>query len=189
MQTILFVIPSLDYGGAARQLTLIAEGLPCDRFRSRVCVLGPSDPWVEELRAAGVEVDILGWKRPLEAAPFFTLRRLLAELRPDAVHCWGRIALRTVAAVGGVRGAGRLFVSAALPSARHTNWFDGWLLRRADVVMAFGEAEADRCRRVGVRAERIAVVAPGVRQAPHPRPLSPEYRGEWRKITARRWAD
>ena len=116
MQTILFVIPSLDYGGAARQLTLIAEGLPRDRFRSRVCVLGQHCPWAEELRAAGVEVDILGWKRPFEAAPFFALRRLLAELRPDVVHCWGRTALRAVAAVGGVRGVGRLFVSAALPS-------------------------------------------------------------------------
>jgi glycosyltransferase involved in cell wall biosynthesis len=190
MQTILFVIPSLDYGGAARQLTLIAEGLPRDRFRNRVCVLGPSDPWAEELRAAGVEVDILGWKRPLEAAPFFALHRLLAELRPDVVHCWGRTALRAVAAVGGVRGGGRLFVSAALPSGRHTNWFDGWLLRRADVVMAFGEAEADRCRRLGVRAERVAVVAPGVRPAPltpDPSPRNSGERGEDGQIPAGRF--
>jgi glycosyltransferase involved in cell wall biosynthesis len=81
------------------------------------------------------------------------------------VHCWGRTALRAVAAVGGAPGAARLFASAALPPARHTNWFDGWLLRRANVVMAFSEAEADRCRRLGVRAERLAVVAPGVRPA------------------------
>jgi glycosyltransferase involved in cell wall biosynthesis len=163
MQTILFVIPSLDYGGAARQLTLIADGLPRDRFRARVCVLGLTAPWVEELRAAGVEVDILGWKRPFEVAPFVALRRLLAEIQPDVVHLWGRTALRAAAAIGGVRGAGRLFVSGALPPGRPTIWLDGWLLRRADVVVAFGEAEADRCRRLGVRAERVAVVAPGVR--------------------------
>ena len=165
MQTILFVIPSLDYGGAARQLTLIAEGLPRDRFRRRVCVLGRTAPWAEELRAAGVEVDILEWKRPLEPAPFFDMRRLLSELRPDVVHLWGRTALRFVAVLGGVRGAGRLFVSAAAPPGRAVNWFDGWLLRRADRVLAFSEAEADRCRRVGVRGECVAVVAPGVRPA------------------------
>ena len=93
---ILFVIPSLDYGGAARQLTLIAEGLPRERFRSRVVILDHNAPWVEELRTAGVEVDILGWKRAIEAAPFFELRRLLTELRPDVVHVWGRIALRAL---------------------------------------------------------------------------------------------
>src|SRR5438270_6721371 len=99
---ILFVTPGLDYGGAARQLTLIAGGLPRDRFQPRVCVLGRDAPWAEGLRAAGVEVDILGWKRPLELAPFLALRRRLAELRPDVVHLWGRTALRAAATFGGV---------------------------------------------------------------------------------------
>jgi glycosyltransferase involved in cell wall biosynthesis len=185
MQTIFFVIPNLDYGGAARQLTLIAEGLPRDRFRSRVCVLGRAAPWAEELRAAGIEVDILEWKRPLEPAPFFALRRLLAELRPDVVHLWGRTALRAVAALGGVGGGGRVFVSDALPPGRPMNWFDSWLLRRADRVITFSEAEADRCRRFGVRGERIAVVAPGVRPSPltpNPSPLSAGERGEVGKM-------
>jgi glycosyltransferase involved in cell wall biosynthesis len=168
MTTILFVIPSLDYSGAARQLTLIAEGLPRDHFRARVVILGRTAPWAEELVAAGVEVDILGWKRPFEVAPFVALRRLLAELRPDVVHLWGRTALRAVAVIGGVGGAGRLFVSGVIAPGRSAPWFDGWLLRRADVVVAFGAADADRCRRLGVRAERIAVVAPGVRSAAPP---------------------
>ena len=73
---ILFVIPSLDYGGAARQLTLIAEGLPRDRFRRASASSAGAAPWAEELRAAGVEVDVLGWKRPFEPAPFLALRRL-----------------------------------------------------------------------------------------------------------------
>ena len=100
----------------------------------------------------------------MEPAPFFALRRLLAELRPDVVHLWGRTALRAVAALGGGRG-GRLFVSAALPAERPMNWFDSWLLRRADRVMVFSEAENHRCRRLGVRGDQVAVVAPGVRPA------------------------
>ncbi len=172
MQTILFVIPSLDYGGAARQLTLIVEGLPRERFRSRVLVLGHAAPWGKELRAAGVEVDFLEWKRTFDAAPFFQVRRLLADLKPDVVHVWGRPALRAVAAVGRVHRPGRLFVSAALSPGRPTIWFDRWLLRRADAVMAFSQAEADRCRRLGVRNERVAVVAPGVRPAPNVAPAT-----------------
>jgi glycosyltransferase involved in cell wall biosynthesis len=178
MQTILFVIPSLDYSGAARQLTLIAEGLPRDRFRARIAVLGRSAPWADELRTAGIEVDILGWKRPFEVAPFVALRRLLTGLRPNVVHCWGRTALRAVAVIGGVGGAGRLFVSGVVAPERPMPWFDGWLLRRADVVMAFGAAEADRCRRLGVRAERVAVVAPAVRPSPLTPGPSPRWSGE-----------
>ena len=131
-----------------------------------MCVLGGDAPWAEELRAAGVEVDILGWKRPFELAPFVALRRLLAELRPDVVHLWGRTALRAAATFGGVRGLGRVFVSGALPPGRRRAvWLDRWLLRRAAAVVAFGESEADRCRRLGVRPDRVAVVAPGVRPA------------------------
>ena len=178
MQTILFIIPSLDYGGAARQLTLIAQGLPRDRFRSHVCVLGHTAPWVDEFAPAGVEVDILGWKRLFEAAPFFALSRLLTKLRPDVVHCWGRTPLRALEAVVGVRGAGRVFASAALPSGRSMNWFDRWLFRWADVVMAFGEAEAGRYRRLGVRAERVTIVAPGVRPTPLTPDPSPGEKGE-----------
>jgi glycosyltransferase involved in cell wall biosynthesis len=165
---ILFVIPSLDYSGAARQLTLIAEGLSRDRFRVRVCVLSRTAPWVDELRAAGVEVDVLGWKRPFDAAPFVALRRLLIELRPDVVHLWGRTALRASATFGGARGVSRLFVSGALAPGRRTVWLDRWLMRRAETIVAFGASEADRYRRLGVRAERIAVVAPGVRSAAAP---------------------
>ena len=112
---ILFVIPSLDYGGAARQLTLIAEGLPRDRFRRASASSAATPRGPRSCARPGVEVDVLGWKRPFEPAPFLALRRRLAELRPDVVHLWGPAALRAAAALAGARRAGRLFVSAALP--------------------------------------------------------------------------
>jgi glycosyltransferase involved in cell wall biosynthesis len=166
MQTIFFLARSLDYGGAARRLTLLADGLPRDRFRARVCVLGGPSPWAEQLRAAGVRVDELGWKRALEASPLLTLRRLLAEEPPALVHAWGRAAVRAAATVGGRRLLRRLLVSAALPPAGRLSWPDRWLLRRAAGVAAFGEAEAERYRRLGVPADRVAVVPPGVSPFP-----------------------
>jgi glycosyltransferase involved in cell wall biosynthesis len=161
MQTLLFLTPSLNYGGTARQLTLLAAGLPHDRFAVRVCVLGGAAPWADALRAAKVEVDVLGWKRFLDPAPFLTVRRLLAEARPGIVHVWGRTALRVAAAVGG-RALGRLFVSAALPPAGRPTWLDHRLVRRVGRVVAFGAADADRYLRLGVPADRVGVVAPGV---------------------------
>ena len=90
------------------------------------------------------------------------------------------------ATFGGVRGV-RLFVSAALPPGRRPSvWLDRWLLRRAAVVVAFGEAEAERCRRLGVRPEHVAVVAPGVRPSPlTPTPL-PGLSGRGGRVERRR---
>src|SRR5690348_15930077 len=100
MRHILFVIPSLDYGGAARQLTLLAAALPREHFQPRVCVLGGLAPWVETLRQAGVTVDVLGWKRPFDVAPFLALRKLLQRARPTILHAWGKAALAAVVLSG-----------------------------------------------------------------------------------------
>ena len=154
MQTILFVIPSLDYGGAARQLTLIAEGLPRDRFRPRVCILGGHAPLGEGTPGGRHRSGYIGVEKVRS-----TRRRSspCAGWRPSFGPTWftcGAAPPCAGAALGGVRGLGRLFVSAAAAPGRQAPWPDRWLLRRADAVVAFGEAEADRCRRLGVRARR-----------------------------------
>src|SRR5262249_38944222 len=93
VRKVLFVIPSLEYGGAARQLTLLAAGLPRAAVVARVCVLGSAGPWADDLRTAGVDVTVLGWDRPVDPRPLLRLRHLLAEFRPDVVHAWQRPAL------------------------------------------------------------------------------------------------
>ena len=56
-RTVLFVCSSLAPGGAARQLTHVAAGLPVSRFAARACVLGTEAPWSAGLRQAGLLVD------------------------------------------------------------------------------------------------------------------------------------
>jgi glycosyltransferase involved in cell wall biosynthesis len=82
------------------------------------------------------------------------------------VHAWGPAALRAVAAF---RGPARLLVSAALPPGGTPGAADRWLLRRADGVLASGLAQAERYRRLGVAAQRLHVLRPGV-SAPEPEP-------------------
>jgi glycosyltransferase involved in cell wall biosynthesis len=163
VRKVLFVIPSLEYGGAARQLTLLAAGLPRDSLLARVCVLGAAGPWADQLRGAGVDVTVLGWDRPVDPRPLLRLRHLLAEFRPDVVHAWQRPALRAVALLRPwVRG--RIVASRPLRStdAARLGWLDRWLVRRADRVVAHNPAEAERLRRLGVPPERVAEVAPAV---------------------------
>ncbi len=167
MRTVLFVIPSLEYSGAARQLTLLASGLPRDQFAPRVCVLGRGGPLAETLRAAGVAVEVLDWHRWFDVAPFLHLRR---QVRSGAaiVHVWGPTVLRAVGLCAG-RTSSRLVVSAPLaPRERHgkqthqLSWFDRRLLARMDRLVLSGAAEAERCRRLGVDDKKLRVIPPGV---------------------------
>jgi glycosyltransferase involved in cell wall biosynthesis len=160
-RTLLFVIASLEYSGAARQLMLLAAGLPRESFRVRVAVLGVESPWVASLRGEGVEVEVLGWRRPFDVRPFVALRRLVRSLRPDVVHVWGTTAFRTVVLCGG-RGANRLLVSATLTPAGRPSPLDRWLLRRVEGVIAFGATDAERYRRLGIADARLTVVAPAM---------------------------
>jgi glycosyltransferase involved in cell wall biosynthesis len=103
--------------------------------------------------------------------PLAALRRLLRSYRPDVIHAWGPLALRAVAAF---RSTARLLVSAALPPGGRPGVVDRWLLRRADGVLASGLEQAERYRRLGVAAQRLHVLRPGVGAAePEPAATAP----------------
>jgi glycosyltransferase involved in cell wall biosynthesis len=165
MRRILLLLPSLDHGGAARQLGLLATGLPRDRFEVRVGVLGGDGPAGKPVRSAGIPIEVLGWQRLLDPAWLVRLRRLLRDFQPDVVHTWQIASLRALGLVG--QGRARLVVSAPwVPRERPERddlfALDRWLLQRADRVVASGPSQAERYRRLGITAERIAIVAPGV---------------------------
>src|SRR6516162_8191996 len=98
MKRILFVVPSLEYGGAARQAVLVAKGLPRDRFLAEMCVLGSMGPWKGDLTKAGVATTSLGWNRRLDIRPVAHLRERIRGFRPDVIHVFKSFAFRAVAA-------------------------------------------------------------------------------------------
>jgi glycosyltransferase involved in cell wall biosynthesis len=160
---VLLVIPSLEYGGAARQLTLLAAGLPPGEFDRQVCVLGGAGPWAEALRAAGVGVTVLGSHHLLQAAPVRGLWQLLRDFRPDVIHAWHLPALRLALPLA--RGRGALVASWPF-RVRHRGgrigWLDRRLLSRCAWVAVPGAVEAERCRQLGLAADRVVTVPPGV---------------------------
>jgi glycosyltransferase involved in cell wall biosynthesis len=162
VRNLLLLISRLDYSGRARRLCVLARGLPRDGFQVRVAVLETLAPWVESLRQAGVAVDVLNWRRPIDAAPFLALRRLLKTDRPDVVHAFGPAALRAFKLCGGRRIpllASDLHRGGSSPRG----WsLDRWLLGGKARVLAFGAAEALRYQRHGIAVAQIAQVTPGV---------------------------
>jgi glycosyltransferase involved in cell wall biosynthesis len=159
---ILFVIPDLHYSGAGKQMTLLVPRLPRDRFETRVCVLGEEGAWAQTLRDAGIEVDVLGWTRPVDARPLWRLRRLIQSFRPDIIHAWRLPALR---GAGLVAGRSHAVVASRLASgerARKWNPLDRWLLRRAKGVVATSNGEARFYERLGIAGEHVRLVRLGV---------------------------
>src|SRR5262245_58760715 len=88
MIRLLLVIPTLVRGGAEKQLTLLAAGLPRDQFDVHVAVLTHTGPLEESLHAAGIPLTIIGKRWKLDPLCFWHLRRLIKRLNPQVVHTW-----------------------------------------------------------------------------------------------------
>src|SRR5688500_1422027 len=88
MPRLLHIIPTLDRGGAEKQLVLLTIGLKHRGWDVHVCCLTRGGPLREQLDAAGVPVTIIGKPWKLDPTAFFRLKRHIADLQPDLVHTW-----------------------------------------------------------------------------------------------------
>jgi glycosyltransferase involved in cell wall biosynthesis len=85
---LLHIIPTLVRGGAEKQLSLVATGLPRDEFDVHVAVLTHSGPLEESLRQAEVPVTVIGKRWKVDPLAYWQLRRMIRRLKPDIVHTW-----------------------------------------------------------------------------------------------------
>ncbi|MBX9626750.1 MAG: glycosyltransferase [Gemmataceae bacterium] len=165
MPTVFALTPDLNQSDETGQLVRLSAGLPADRFRVEVGVLGPVDAAAAEpLREAGVTVHALGLRGGIDIRGLRRLRRAVAAASPDVIHAWGPGAVRAARLVPGPR----LVASAAEPEAGAIGWLTGRLLRRANRVVAATRAEGDRLHRLGVRSDRLTLIPPGVAPTPPP---------------------
>jgi glycosyltransferase involved in cell wall biosynthesis len=98
---VVHVIPTMDLGGAEKQLCLLAENLPRDRFDVHVMLLTRDGPRSQRLRGAGIPVTLIGKRFKVDPSALFRLRTELTRLKPEIVHTWifaansfGRVAAR-----------------------------------------------------------------------------------------------
>lgn len=164
MRTVFLLASELGPTGAARQLGRLAAGLPRDRFRVDVGVLGPADtPVARDLRAAGVPVQALRVRNLLDVRGMRAVRWAVNAAAPAVVHAWGPEAVRVSRLLR--RGEHRPGLVASAASV-HGGGLSGWLadrqLRRADRVVPTTWADAERYRRLGVAADSLTRIAPGV---------------------------
>jgi glycosyltransferase involved in cell wall biosynthesis len=86
---ILFLIRSMNYGGAERQLVALATGLKEIGHRVVVAVFYSGGPLQEELERADICVQGLGKRRRWDVRDFFVrLLRLVHQEQPDVIHSY-----------------------------------------------------------------------------------------------------
>lgn len=162
---ILHIIPTLDPHGSEKQLTLLASGLPRDRFDVHVCALTRGGPFAAMLNQADIPVAILHKRWKLDPAAYWQLKRHIARLRPDlvqtwlfAANCYGRVAARQA----GIR---RVVASERCVD-RWKMWhelvIDRRLVRHTDRIVANGQAVRDFYVAQGIPAEKFAVIPNGI---------------------------
>ena len=88
MIRLLHIIPTLVRGGAEKQLSLLARGLPRSEFEVHVAVLTHSGPLEQELHDAQVPVTVIGKRWKFDPFCYYRLRRHIRALTPDIVHTW-----------------------------------------------------------------------------------------------------
>jgi glycosyltransferase involved in cell wall biosynthesis len=170
MQTVFFLVSDLAPDGDSATARVLALGLPRDRFRVAVGVLGPATGLaVEELRAADVAIHSVPIRHLFDLDGVRRFRRVVREGVPAVIHTFGSSAARLARLVlsrGDTGNTPRLVVScAAMPGSGVTGWLAARQIRRADRVIPATRAEGDRYRGFGVPGEILTRIAPA---APEP---------------------
>jgi glycosyltransferase involved in cell wall biosynthesis len=162
---VLQIIPTLVRGGAEKQLTLLACGLPRDEFDVHVAVLTHDGPFHQTLTAHDIPVTVIGKRRKVDVNAYFSLKKFIADLRPDIVHTWIFAANsygRAAALAAGVRNviAGERCVD--LWKRWHELAIDRWLARRTKRIVTNSSGVRDFYAARGLPAEKFVIIPNGI---------------------------
>ncbi len=171
---VVHVVPTLDQGGAEKQLCLLASHLDRKQFETHVVVLTHSGPREQFLREHDVALHFINKRGKFDPFAYRRLKVLLDELRPDIVHTWlfaansyGRLAAR--AAKVPVILAGERCVDP------WKGWWqiavDRWLLSNTSAVVTNTSAITDFYASRGLPTERFVVI-PNAVELPAITPLT-----------------
>lgn len=168
------IIPTLDQGGAEKQLSLLARGLKDDGLEPIVVVLTRTGPRENELTEAGVAVHHIHKRLKLDPFAWWRLRGLLKELKPDVVHTW-----IFAANAYGRSAALAANVPVILGSERSVDpwkngvqfWIDRYLAKRTQGLTANSQGTIDFYSQHGIDAKSFTLIPNGI-EPPQPSRLS-----------------
>lgn len=169
---VLFLIRSLDYGGAQRQLIALARSLDKQRFRVTVATFYDGGELRAELASdPAVRVVSLGKRGRWDVLPFAAqLFRLAWQERPAIVHGYMSVANELCLLLGRLLGARVVWgLRVSDLDMRNYNWLAGamfrigaWLSRWPDLIIANSHAGLRYHASHGYASRAMVVVPNGI---------------------------
>jgi glycosyltransferase involved in cell wall biosynthesis len=159
------IIPTLDRGGAEKQMTLLACAMARLGFEVEVVVLTRTGPLEDLLRRANVPIHFINKRFKFDPFAYFRLKRKLRELKPDVVHTWifaanayGRLAAirtRVPVVIAGERCVDQW-------KSKHELLIDRWLTKRTQLIATNSTGVCDFYEKNGIPPDRFVVIPNGV---------------------------
>ncbi len=162
---IAFVIPTLDQSGAEKQLSLLASGLPAEKYELLVIALNRAGPYAKILREAEVPVKILNKRLRFDPFAHRRLAASLAEFQPDIVHSWLFSANSHVRFLKNSRTKWKSIVSERCVDSWKSAWqlwLDRKLVSRTDALIANSNSVAEFYSKLGVPSHSLFVIHNGI---------------------------
>lgn len=166
---LVLLIPSMDLGGAEKQLCLLAENLPRDLFDVHVMLLTRDGPRSERLRENGIPVTLIGKRFKADPSALFRLRREFQRLRPDVVHTWLFAANSFGRAAARMAGIPRIVGSERCLDPWKTGahfWMDRQLARFTDAITTNSTGVRDFYAAHGIDSKLFRIISNGIEPRP-----------------------
>ena len=179
---VLQLIPTLDRSGAEKQMVLLCQGLPRDRFEVEAAALTRLGPFEADLRDAGIPLTLIG--KPLKIDPFALgrLTRFMKAKRFDVVQTWV-FAANSYGRVAAKRAKVPVIVTAEMAvdlwKSRGHLMIDRQLAKWTDRVVGNSHAVVDFYRKVGVPENKLGMIYSGVAEEPLPQVDATAVRAEF----------
>jgi glycosyltransferase involved in cell wall biosynthesis len=188
---VVFLVRSLNYGGAERQLLLLAKGMDKNRFEPVVLCFYGGGPLQSELLQAGIRVISLNKRNRWDVAGFlWRLAHEVIKLKPDVLHGYLpvpnslaallKLVYPSMRVVMGVRTSGKELGRYDW-TFRLSFWLERLFARLADLVIVNSQAGKSLYLKKGFPPEKISIILNGIdTQIFHPEAgLGQALRAEW----------
>jgi glycosyltransferase involved in cell wall biosynthesis len=172
---VLHIVPTLVRGGAEKQLTLLACGLPRGEFDVHVAVLTHDGPYREELQSHAIPVTTIGKRWKFDPQSFWRLKRFIRELGPDVVHTWIFAANSYGRAAAFAAGTRRVVAGERCVDpwkSWHQLAIDRWLAKRTARIVTNSNGVREFYVARGLPADKFTVIPNGIEPPREPTHVS-----------------
>lgn len=155
------IIPTLDQGGAEKQLCLLCAHLDRQKYDTHVIVLTHTGPREETLREAGIPVHVINKRGKFDPLAYRRLKAKLSDLQPDIVHTWLFAANSYGRAAAKATGVPVIIAGERSVDPWKGRWqifIDKWLMKSTSAVITNTTAVTDFYASRGVATDRFIVI-------------------------------